>query len=65
MDVRSLTKEAWVKFVPEKMPNETMNIHVKHVVLFRECYAALLSTEGQSLFQAQSVEVLPEWVGTS
>lgn len=55
MDVRSLTKEAWVKSIPEKMPSETIIIHVKHVVLFRECHTALLSTERQSLFQALGV----------
>lgn len=61
MDVRSLTKEAWVKSIPEKMPNGTINIHVRHVVLFRECPTALLSTEGQSFFQVQNVYILPEW----
>lgn len=35
MGIRSLTKEAWVKSVPEKMPNGTANTHVTHVILFR------------------------------
>lgn len=45
MDVRSLTKEAWVKSVPERMPNGNINIHVKHVVSFSERLTALLGTE--------------------